>query len=148
MSSSLGQLFQEAVALHRQGRLTDAENLYVRIVEAQPDHFDALHHLGIAKAQRGDNQQAEKLIATALRLRPNSAEALASFANVLSAAKRHDEALATYQRALTVNPRDVGESCALLATVIGEAEASAATIDRCVHSPANQPKQQNHQDRP
>jgi predicted O-linked N-acetylglucosamine transferase (SPINDLY family) len=108
MNPGYAHRFQEAVALHRQGRLGDAEAIYSQIVATQPDHFDALHHLGIAKAQRGEHQAAEKYIVAALRLQPNSPEALVSFGNVLSAAKRAEEAIAVYDRALRLNRHDVG----------------------------------------
>src|SRR5206468_1049052 len=107
-SSALGQLFQQAIALHRQGRLAEAEQVYGQVLRAQPDHFDALHYLGVAKAQQGNNAEAEGLISAALRKKPDSPEALSSLANVLSAERRYDEALAAYHRALAINPRDVG----------------------------------------
>ena len=71
--------FREAVALHRQGRLAEAANLYSQILKVQRDHFDALHYLGIVKAQQGSNNEAKKLIGAALRIRPNSAKALSSW---------------------------------------------------------------------
>jgi tetratricopeptide (TPR) repeat protein len=104
----LVNLFRQAAALHRQGRMTEAEALYARIVEVQPDHFDALHNLGILKAQQRNNPEAERFISAALRLRPQSPEALSSLGNVLSAAKRHEEAIAAFNRALALNPRNVG----------------------------------------
>ena len=50
---NLGQVFNEAVALHRQGRLRDAEKIYTRVLKAAPDHFDALNLLGTEIAGYG-----------------------------------------------------------------------------------------------
>ena len=36
---NLGQALSEAVALHRQGRLRDAEKIYTRVLKAAPDQF-------------------------------------------------------------------------------------------------------------
>ncbi len=102
------ELLQHAVASHQQGRLPDAERLYLQILASQPDHFDALHLLGIVKAQQGNNKEAEKRIKSALRKRPNSPEALSSLANVLSASQRFEDALVVFARSLQINPRDVG----------------------------------------
>ena len=44
---------QEAIALHRQNRLREAEKLYARVLKAAPDTFDALHLSGTIKAQKG-----------------------------------------------------------------------------------------------
>ena len=50
---NIAQAMQEAIALHRQNRLREAERLYARVLKATPDHFDALHLLGTIKAQSG-----------------------------------------------------------------------------------------------
>jgi len=39
------QALAQALALHQQGRLADAEPLYAAILAVRPDHFDALHML-------------------------------------------------------------------------------------------------------
>jgi predicted O-linked N-acetylglucosamine transferase (SPINDLY family) len=105
---SLNQLLGQAVALHRQGRLAEAEAFYVRFLDRQPDHFDALHNLGIVKAQQQKHAEAERSISAALRIRPQSSEALSSLGNVLSAAKRHEEAIAAFDRAVALDRQNVG----------------------------------------
>ena len=50
---NLGQSIQQALALHQQGRLDEAEKLYARVLKAQRDNFDALHLLGMLNHQRG-----------------------------------------------------------------------------------------------
>ena len=42
-----------ALELYRQGHLTDAERLYASILAVRPDHFDALHRLGMIKLAHG-----------------------------------------------------------------------------------------------
>jgi hypothetical protein len=42
---------KDAVALHRQGRLREAEKLYARVLKAAPENFNALHLSGLCKAQ-------------------------------------------------------------------------------------------------
>jgi thioredoxin-like negative regulator of GroEL len=59
---NLPQTMQEAVALHQQGRLREAEKLYARVLKAEPEHFDALHLLGLAKAQGGQMGEASRLM--------------------------------------------------------------------------------------
>jgi Flp pilus assembly protein TadD len=56
----LGQSMNEAVTLHRQGRLRDAEKIYMRVLKAAPDHFDALNLLGTIKAQLGRIGEAHR----------------------------------------------------------------------------------------
>lgn len=101
------EAMQEAVGLHRQGKLREAERLYTRILKAAPEHFDALHLLGSLKAQAGHMGEALRLISAALKLNPRAPDALINQANVLHALKRHDEALACLDKALAINPGDL-----------------------------------------
>jgi tetratricopeptide (TPR) repeat protein len=96
--------FSEAVALHRQGRLDEAEKLYNRVLKAQRDNFDALHLLGVLNQQRGKAGEAHRLIAAALKLNPRSPEALSSHAMALHALKRDAEALESLDKALSIAP--------------------------------------------
>ena len=110
---------QEAVALHQQGRLRDAEKLYARALKAAPDHFDALHLLGLAKAQGGQMGEAFRLMSAALKINANAPDALMNLANVLHALKRAAEALDCLDKALRLRPDDAevlhGRGNALLA---------------------------------
>jgi tetratricopeptide (TPR) repeat protein len=100
----LAQSIGEALALHRQGRLDEAEKLYARVLKLKRDHFDALHLLGMLNHQRGKVGEAYRLIAAALKVDPRSADALSNLALVLHALKRDDEALASLGNALALAP--------------------------------------------
>ena len=104
---NVAQTFQEAVALHRQNRLREAEKLYARVLKAAPDHFDALHLLGTIKAQSGQMGEALRLISAALTINPRAAEAYVNLANVMHALKRDADALDCLDRALAIDPSDL-----------------------------------------
>jgi predicted O-linked N-acetylglucosamine transferase (SPINDLY family) len=101
---SLPDAIRQAVELHLGGRLAEAEGLYKAILTANPDHFDALHLLGVIRYQRGETAEALRLITAALAIKPDSAEALVNRGNALQALSRHEEALASYDRALATKP--------------------------------------------
>jgi len=102
--------FQEAIALHRQGRLSEAEQYYAAILGQDQGHFDALHLLGLARYQQGRAVEALQLIAAALRAGPHSPDVLSNYGLVLAALERHEEALANFDRALAL---DCGHANAL-----------------------------------
>src|ERR1039458_4492495 len=89
---NLQQAMQEAVALHQQGRLREAEKLYARVLKAEPEHSDALQLLGLAKAQSGQMGEAFRLMSAALKINPKAPDAWMNLANVLHALKRAAEA--------------------------------------------------------
>ena len=100
-----GQSIQQALALHQQGRLDEAEKLYARVLKAQRDNFDALHLLGMLNHQRGKAGEAlSAASAPRSRLQPRSPDALSNFALVLHALRRSDEALAALDKALAFVP--------------------------------------------
>ena len=103
---NLPQTMQEAVALHQQGRLREAEKLYARVLKAEPEHFDALHLLGLAKAQGGQMGEAYRLMSAALKLNPKAPDAWMNLANVLHALKRDAEALDCLDKAMALRPGD------------------------------------------
>jgi tetratricopeptide (TPR) repeat protein len=101
---NLGETIQQALALHQQGRLDEAEKLYTRVLKAQRDNFDALHLLGMLNHQRGRAGEAYRLINAALKVQPRSPDALSNLALVLHSLKRSSEALASLDKALTIAP--------------------------------------------
>ena len=56
-------MFEQAVDLHGQGRVAEAERLYRLALAANPNLLDARHMLGVLKAQQGHNHEAHDLIA-------------------------------------------------------------------------------------
>jgi protein O-GlcNAc transferase len=95
---------QTAVAFHHRGKLTEAERLYRDILKVAPDHFDALHLLGLLKHQQSHDSEALALIGAALLKRPNDVLALSNYGAVLVALKRFDEALPYYYKAVALKP--------------------------------------------
>jgi tetratricopeptide (TPR) repeat protein len=98
-------LLRRAVALHRDGLLAEAGELYGQMLKTQPRHFDALHLLGVVRHQQGRNAEAIDLIGAALAIQPHDASAQSNHGVALSELGRTDEALAAYDRALAIEPR-------------------------------------------
>jgi len=101
---SIRELYDQASAAHRAGRLAQAKDLYRRILAADPASFSAQHMLGVLAAQTGRSDEALVLIAAALKINPGDAGALVNYANVLSLKGRFAEAVAAYDRSLATRP--------------------------------------------
>lgn len=99
------QAFEQASALHAQGRLHAAEQLYESVLAADPHHFECVYRLGLIRLQQGRFAEAEPLFRRALKLDKRSADAQHHLAIALTGLGRLDEAVARYEKALTLRPR-------------------------------------------
>jgi len=97
---------EQALALHRQGRLFEAEQLYRSLLARRPAHFEASYLLGMLKMQQGQAAQALPLLEAAVKIKPYAPEALAVLAAVLATLGRPDDALGAYERLVKLRPRD------------------------------------------
>jgi predicted O-linked N-acetylglucosamine transferase (SPINDLY family) len=104
VSAMLQAKFQQGLALHRQGRLAEAEKLYQELLQQEPTHFDALHRLGMVALQTRRTQRGVELITKAIELNPNVAAAHSNLGFALSALKRPQEALASCDKAIALDP--------------------------------------------
>ena len=96
---------QRALALHRSGRLAEAEAAYRRILEELPDDPQALNHLALLRHQRGDAAQALSLLRRALAADPRSAICHLHLGLVLEHSSELKAALAAYREASRLEPR-------------------------------------------
>ncbi len=96
--------FQQALALHRQGRADEAARGYEMVLLAEPTHLDALIHLGALRLSQGRAEEAEGLLRRAATEAPGSAEAHGNLAAALQALGRYEAAVTHYQQALALRP--------------------------------------------
>jgi protein O-GlcNAc transferase len=95
--------FAQALEHHRAGRLAGAERLYRQVCTADPGHFDGLHRLGVVAHQLG-RADAPDILARAVALRPDVAEAHNDLGVVLGARGRFAEAATAFERAVALKP--------------------------------------------
>jgi tetratricopeptide (TPR) repeat protein len=95
---------QDAIVHHQAGRLQEAETIYHRILDVDPDNFDALHLSGLVCHQKGISAQAIALISQAVAIQPTHPFAHGNLAMVYLACNRLDDAEACLRKALTLKP--------------------------------------------
>jgi len=100
----ISEWFALAQHNHQGGRLTQAEQLYRRILQSDPQHADAQHYLGLLAHQTGHAEAAIALMRQAIALNPAVAVYHANLGVVLQAAGQVREALACFTQALQLNP--------------------------------------------
>jgi Tfp pilus assembly protein PilF len=95
---------ENALWLHRSGRLQEAESIYRQVLDTSPSNFDALHLLGVLSHQIGDHQQAVKLIEKATRINKKNPAAFNHLGAAYRALGRQAEAEKAYRTALRIQP--------------------------------------------
>jgi predicted O-linked N-acetylglucosamine transferase (SPINDLY family) len=104
LSSSLQSLLVEGFALHQKGNLIAAEELYAKILNKQPLHFDALHLSGLIAAQNNKLDLALQFILNAISLNPRNASAHCNLGNVYLNLTRFELAVESYTKAISLKP--------------------------------------------
>lgn len=103
-SYSADQLLQDAARALSAGRQSEARDNLQQLLKIDPNHFDALHVLGVLAYQDGNYDEAESLIRRALDVNGGFSEAHYNLGNVLRRQGRLQEAAASYRKALELNP--------------------------------------------
>ncbi len=99
---ALQDKFNQGVALHQQGRLAEAEHIFVDVLQQQPDHFDALYLLGVIALQTQRTEQAIELIGKAISLNGSVAVAHNTLGHALFYLQRFEDALASFNKAIAL----------------------------------------------
>ncbi len=127
-------MLNAAIALHQKGQLQQAKAGYEALLALQPQHYQALHLLGLVAAQTGNYAVAVELIGKAIELFPHNADFYVNRGNALRALKQLDAAVAHYDQAITRKP-DHAEAFANRGVALQELqqlEAAVASYNKAI----------------
>ncbi|QTA91412.1 tetratricopeptide repeat protein [Desulfonema magnum] len=96
--------FKKAVQFHQAGRLQEAEEIYKKILETDPDHSGSLHFLGVLSHQTGQNDRAAELIRRAVRIYPDEPYYHFNLGCVFQAQGKFNDAVSCFQNAVRLKP--------------------------------------------
>lgn len=124
-------MFQQALALHEQGRFDEAESLYRQILETAPRNPDVLNLLGLVAQAKGIHNEAVELFYKAVCEAPTHAPFYFNLALSLDLWDKPHEALNNYRKALKIDPgiKEAWNNIGTLCQKLGQA-AEAETAYR------------------
>lgn len=125
---------QNAIHLHQDGQLQQAEEIYKYILESVPNHSDACHLLGFLSLQQGQAELAASLVKKAINIDPNNPLYYNSLGLVFSALGKHEKAVESYTAAVSIYP-DYAESHGNLGNALreqGRYEEAAVSYKRAL----------------
>jgi protein O-GlcNAc transferase len=102
--TTTAEAFARALEYHQAGNLSQAEELYCHLLQAEPNHAGSHHLLGVLAYQKGNYQQAVAQIREAITLRPEAAVYHSNLGLAYQALNQLDEAQTQYYEALRLEP--------------------------------------------
>jgi protein O-GlcNAc transferase len=104
MSQDCEVLLREGLRLHQANQLEEAKTIYEEILAIEPDHFDALHLLGVIEHQTQNYELALELISRAIQINPNIAPSYSNRGLTLHELNQYEKAIASYDKAIGLKP--------------------------------------------
>ena len=104
LTLSIQQAIDLGMQHHSAGRLPEAESIYQKILQTDPNQPVALHLLGSVAHQVGNNDLAVELITKALAIKPDFVEAHSNLGSALLAMGKLDDAVTSCRNALAIQP--------------------------------------------
>lgn len=125
--------FQDAVALHGQGKLDEAAAAYREVLSAG-DHFGSAYNLSLIYTAQGRYDEALPPAVEAVELDPSSAQAQDHAGGVLVNLGRHAEALPYFEAALRIEPHFVRayNNIGAALQALGRSQEAATYLERAV----------------
>ena len=99
MELTIEQALQQGVAAHKEGKLQEAERLYLAILQVQPAHPDANHNLGILAVSVNKAELALPLFKLALEANPKIEQFWLSYISALIREKQFENAKQVLEQA-------------------------------------------------
>jgi protein O-GlcNAc transferase len=97
-------MLENAMQLHSDGKVAEAEAIYRKMLQIDPDDADVLQLLSVISMQQGNPNEALKLVTRALELNPEAADYHCTLGTVLLSMRRQEEAIAEYRRSVALQP--------------------------------------------
>ena len=124
-------LLTEALRHHQCGNLAEAESHYRQMLQADRNHTDALHLLGVIAYQKGEYAAAVELIEQALALNPAAPSYHNNLGNAFLGMNDTEKAIQCFQEALRLKP-DYVEPCNNLGNAFRKSGRMNEALDQYV----------------
>ncbi|MGE5451962.1 MAG: tetratricopeptide repeat protein [Acidobacteriota bacterium] len=131
---TIDEALRYAIELHQSGSLDGAATVYARVLQAVPDHPDALHLLGMVRHQMGQSDEGVALIEQAIGIEPGYAGFFNNLGNIFMGRGDLARALQAYQRAaeLDTDNADLHNNLGALYKALRQFDQARAAYERAM----------------
>jgi len=127
-------MLAQAIALHREGQLPEADRIYLEILRLDSANADALHLLGLIRHQQGRNGEAVELIERAINVNGGVAAVQSNLGEAYRALGDRENAIRCYEAALRLDPRFAGahNNLGIVFSDLGHTEKAIHHYRECI----------------
>jgi len=101
---TINEILALAFENHKKNNFKAAEDLYTKILNTNPDHFESNFFLGSLFAQSKQFDKAQELLAKAIQIKPDHADAHNNLGNVFKGLDKIQEAKSCFEKSIQINP--------------------------------------------
>lgn len=101
--TNANQLYYRARAFQNSGRLSDAKQLYLKVLKADPNYVDALNNLGVIYIQEKNYKEAQTNFERAIRFKPGNVDPYYNLACIYALKGEIELGIAHLKKACALN---------------------------------------------
>ena len=126
--------FELAVQNHQKNNLEVAENLYKKILEKDPNHFQSICFLGTLSIQIKNFERAKKLLNKAIGIQPNNANVNNNLGIVNNELEDCQKAINYFQKAIKIQPdhANAHNNLGIVFKVLGEHQKAISCYQNAI----------------
>ncbi len=140
--TNINETLDSAIEHLHAERIEQAQDLFQKVLQNQPNHPVALHSLGIIAYRRQTRDLAVELISKAIENAPRTPQFHNSLGVVFNALERFDDAIVSFNKALNLAP-DYHEPCYNMANSLQRLNKFTQAIERYNHALLLEPDDPN-----
>ena len=106
MKTNVQNIIETAFELHKQGKLDEAQKLYLQILNKNPNDLNALNLLGMLKTQKKDFESAIYYLEKACKLTEDYFDIFFNLALAYKNNGQIEKAIQNYEKALSIEPKN------------------------------------------
>ncbi|MDE5069741.1 MAG: FkbM family methyltransferase [Trichodesmium sp. St4_bin8_1] len=102
--TDINQEFQRALKFQKEGKLQEAESIYINILKSDSDHVASLINLGLIEQSQGKLEEATQFYKYAFHIDSNNISLLYLLAKITQELNQLDEAISYWQQLVQLKP--------------------------------------------
>jgi tetratricopeptide (TPR) repeat protein len=125
---TLKETFDLALKNHQKNNIKEAQNLYNKILEIDPNYVIALNNIGVIFNELGKNQEAKEYFEKAIKINPNYADAHHNLGIIFEELGESQKTISCFEKTIAINSNYTDAHYNLISTLIKQSKFKEAEL--------------------